>query len=114
MRMTLRATALAVATCVALPLAAACANAGDPLMLQQTELPEEAGRVQLLLDRERVVMAELRKQAKPPYLVQITLEGQPPIVVSVRCLELGDARQVMDALRPRGVANLDVSGRCRF
>ena len=89
-------------------------NATDLLLLQQAVLPEEAPRMQLLLDRERVVVAELRKEAKPPYLVHITLEGQPLIVLNVRCQDVAGARQVLDALRPRGLANLDVSGRCWF
>ena len=101
-------------TVAALTLAAKDAGASDLLLLQQAVPPEVAARVQLLLDRERVIMAELRQQAKPPHLVEITLDGRPPIVLAVRCQDVASARQVLEALRPRSSANLDVSGRCRF
>ena len=107
-------TAIWLSSFIALALAATGVNATDLLLLQQAVLPEEAARVQLLVDRGRVVVAELRKEAKPPYLVQITLEGQPPIVLNVRCQDIAGAKQVLDALRPRGLANLDLSGRCWF
>ena len=90
------------------------ASAADMLLLQQTVQPEEAAPVLLQIDRERIAVAQVRKDRQKTYLVEITLIGQPAIVLSVRCQDLGGARQLLDALRPSAMANLDVSGRCRF
>jgi hypothetical protein len=98
----------AVAALTATPAAA------DMLMLQQTVLPDEAASVALLVDRERVAVVRLRQGTKPAYLVEITLAAQPNLVVTVNCQDVAGARQVLDALRSRGPATLDVSGRCWF
>lgn len=89
-------------------------RAGDMLLLQQTVQPEEAASAYLQIDRERIAVAEARKDKQKAFVVQITLIGQPPIVLSVRCQDQAGARQLLDALRPGALANLDVSGRCRF
>ncbi len=98
----------------ALAVAGAPATAADMLLLQQSALPDEAAPVGLLVDRERVAVARLRQATKPSHVVEITLVGEPNILLSVSCQDLAGARQVLDALRGRSVTTLDVSGRCRF
>lgn len=100
-----------LATGVAL---AAAPAAADMLMLQQTVLPDEAASVALLVDRERVAVVRLRQGTKPAYAVEITLAAEPNLVLTVSCQDVAGARQVLDALRSRGPATLDVSGRCWF
>ena len=103
-----------LAMAAALATAAAPAGAADMLLLQQTVLPGEAASVVLMVDRERVAVARLRQETKPPYVVEITVVGEPNILLSVNCQDVAGARQVLDALRARGVSTLDVSGRCWF
>jgi hypothetical protein len=90
--------------------AAAPAAAADMLQLQRTVQPDEAAQTILLVDRERVAVARIRQEPKPSYLVEITVIGEPNIVLAINCQDLAGARQVLDALRPRGAAMLDVSG----
>ncbi len=90
------------------------AAAADLLLLQQTVLPDEAASVVMVLDRERVALAVLRQSAKRGYVVEVTLAGDPNLVVTVNCQDVAGGRQVLDALRGRGVATLDISGRCWF
>ena len=103
---------LAIGTVAA--LAVAPARAADILQLQQTVRPDEAAAVAMLVDRERVAHALLRQTAKHGYLVEITLAGEPNIVLAINCQDVAGGRQVLDALRGRGVPTLDLSGRCRF
>ncbi len=105
-RATLTLAALATGTSPALAV--------DMLRLQQTVLPDEAAPVLVMVDRERVAMAQLRQTGKAGYEVEVTLVGEPNIVLSVKCQDIAGGRQLVDALRPRGVATLDVSGRCWF
>lgn len=93
---------------------AAVPAAADMLMLQQTVLPDEAASVALLIDRDRVAAARLRQGKNPAYAVEITLAAEPNLVLTVSCQDVAGARQVLDALRSRGPATLDVSGRCWF
>jgi hypothetical protein len=95
-------------------VAAFPAAAADMLQLQQTVLPDENATVALFVDRDRVATARLRQGAKPPFVVEVTLIGEPNISLAVNCKELAGARQVFDALRTRSPAMLDVSGRCWF
>ena len=88
--------------------------AADMLMLQQTVLPDEAASVALLIDRDRVAAVRLRQGKKPAYAVEITLAAEPNLVLTISCQDVAGARQVLDALRSRGPATLDVSGRCWF
>jgi hypothetical protein len=101
-------------TVVALAVGAAPAAAADMLFLQQTVLPDETAPVILMVDRERVAMALLRQAAKTRYVVEVTLVGQPNLTLSVTCQDVAGGRQIVDALRPRGVTTLDISGRCWF
>ncbi len=96
-----------------LVLALPCA-AADTLMLQQTARPNEAATLALVVDRDRLASARLRQAAKPPYVVELTLATQPVTSLAVRCQDLAGAGQVLDAVRSRGPATLDVSGRCWF
>jgi hypothetical protein len=98
----------------ALLLWPAAASAMDALLLQQTVLPDEQAAVQLLVDRDRVALAQLRQAGKDSYVVELTLVGDPNLTVRVTCRDLAGGRQVIDALRPRGAQILDVSGRCWF
>ena len=43
-----------------------------------------------------------------------SLDAQPPVTLSLRCIDQAAARQLVDALRPGGPALLDVTGRCRL
>ena len=88
--------------------------AADTLMLQQKVRPDEAATDALVVDRDRLLTARIRQGAKPPYKVEMTLVGEPNLALTVYCQDLAGARQVLDALRTRGAAILDVSGRCRF
>jgi hypothetical protein len=97
-----------------LALSVPAARATDLLLLQQTVLPDETAPVLMQIDRQRPAVAQVRKDKQKAYLVEITLVGQPAIVLSVRCQDLAGARQLLDALRPGGSSTLDVSGRCRF
>ena len=97
-----------------LAIAAVPAAAADMLLLQQTVLPEEAASVVLMVDRERVAVARLLQRPKSTYLVEITLIGESNIQLGVTCQNVASARQVLDALRARGIPTLDVSGRCWF
>ena len=103
---------LAIGTAAA--LAAAPAGAADLVQLQQTVLPDEAAPVVMMLDRERVMQVLLKETAKGVSVVDVTLAGEPNIVVTVSCRDQAGGRQVLDAIRGRGVATLDVSGRCWF
>ena len=107
----IRATACLGWVLMALPIHA---HASDMLLLQQTVQADEAAPVLLQIDRERVAVAEARKDQQKTYRVEVTLIGQPAIVLTVRCQDQGGARQLLDALRPGAMASLDVSGRCRF
>jgi hypothetical protein len=98
----------------ALVTGAGPAAAADLLFLQQTVLPEETAPVMLVIDRERVAMALLRQTARNRFVVEVTLVGQPNLTLSVTCQDVAGGRQVVDALRPRGVTTLDLSGRCWF
>jgi hypothetical protein len=100
---------LAAATALGPPAAA-----GDMLLLQRTAPPDEAASPVLLVDRDRVVLARIRQGADPRLTVEVTLTGEPNLAVSVSCEDLASARQVLEALRPRGPSTLDVSGRCQF
>ena len=95
-------------------LAAPPALATDTLQLQQTVLADETAAVVMLVDRERVVRAVLSQTGKRGYVVEITLAAEPNLVLTVNCQDMATGRQVIDALRGRGVATLDVSGRCWF
>ncbi len=88
--------------------------AADILMLQQTVRPDEAATVALVVDRDRLLTARIRQGTKPPYKVEMTLVGEPNLTLTVHCQDLAGARQLLDTLRTRGTATLDVSGRCRF
>jgi hypothetical protein len=68
----------------------------------------------MLVNRERVAVAQLRQAAKNGYVLEVTLVGEPNVTLRVTCQDVAAGRQVVDALRPRGVATLDVSGRCWF
>lgn len=98
---------------VLLVLAVPCA-AADTVMLQQAARPNEAATLAVVVDRDRLASARLRQGAKPPYVVELTLATQPSTSLSIRCQDLAGARQVLDAVRTRGPAVLDVSGRCWF
>jgi hypothetical protein len=93
---------------------AAPVSAADMLLLQQTVLPDESAPVIMLVDRERVAVAQLRQAAKNGYVLEVMLVGEPNVTLRVTCQDVAAGRQVVDALRPRGVATLDVSGRCWF
>jgi len=108
----IRPAALLGSAFLALPVSTALA--ADMLLLQQTVLPEESAPVLLQIDRERLAVAQVRKDRQKVFLVEITLVGQPAIVLTVRCQDLAGARQLLDALHPGGSSTLDVSGRCRF
>ena len=89
-----------IRACLTISLVAAFpAAAADMLQLQQTVLPEENATVALLVDRDRVATARLRQSSKPPYVVEVTLIGEPNISLAVNCKDLAGARQVFDALR---------------
>jgi hypothetical protein len=105
---------LALTALTALVAGAAPAAAADLLFLQQTVLPEETAPVMLVVDRERVAMALLRQAARNRFVVEVTLVGQPNLTLSVTCQDVAGGRQVVDALRPRGITTLDLSGRCWF
>ena len=99
---------------VALLAAPGTAGATDALLLQQTAPAGEKATLQLLVDRDRLALAELRQAAKDSYLVELTLAADPNLVLRITCRDLAAGQQVIDALRPRGVPVLDLSGRCRF
>ena len=97
-------------------LNAAPATADDLFMLQQAVLPDETASIFMVLDRDRVALALLRQLGKRGYVVEVTLVGEPNIVVTVNCGDVASGRQVLEALRGRGrgAATLDISGRCSF
>ncbi len=95
-------------------LAATPAQARDPLLLLQTLLPDEAGTVSLLIDRDRVLLVRGKQAKGAAQMVEVTLTAQPPVTVEIRCVDQAAARQLIDALRLGGPATLDVSGRCRL
>lgn len=103
-----------LASIAAWAMLAAPAAATDMLLLQQTVLPDESAPIVLMVDRDRIASALIRQAAKPGYVVEITLVAEPNIVLDVNCQDVAGARQVVDALRPRGLSTLDVSGRCWF
>ena len=104
----------ALPSCAALLVLALPCAAADTLLLQQTARPNEAATLALVVDRDRLASARLRQGAGPPYLVELTLATQPVTGLAIRCQDLAGARQVLDALRTRSPATLDVSGRCWF
>jgi hypothetical protein len=86
----------------------------DTLLLQQAVPADQAGNAFLLIDRARLVLVQARKEKGLEHTLEITLTGEPPIEVSLRCVDQAAARQMLDALRTPGLPLLDVTARCRW
>lgn len=102
-------TALLISLAAAVP-----AWAQDAILLQQGLRPDEAGLASVLIDRHRLLLVRTKKEKGVQHVVEVTLEAQPPVTLSLRCIDQASARQLVDALRPGGPALLDLTGRCRL
>ncbi|MEK0084486.1 hypothetical protein [Benzoatithermus flavus] len=89
-------------------------RAADMLLLQQTLQPDQPGTAFLQIDRDRLVLARARKEKGFEHTLELTLMGEPPLVVTVRCIDQAATRQLLDALRPGTLPQLDVTARCRL
>jgi hypothetical protein len=100
----------------AMTLGASCpsARAADILLLQQTVPPDQPGTAFLLIDRDRLLLARAKKEKGSEHTVEVTLAGEPPLTLTLRCIDQAAARQLLDALRANGPAQLDVTARCRL
>ena len=94
--------------------AAVPARAQDAILLQQSLQPDESGLASVLIDRHRLLLVRTKKEKGAQHVVEVTLDAQPPVTLSLRCIDQAAARQLVDALRPGGPALLDVTGRCRL
>jgi hypothetical protein len=90
------------------------AQAADMVLLQQNVVPDQAGVAFLMIDRDRLVAVRARKEKGFEHVIELTLVAEPVATLSLRCVDQAATRQVLDALRPRGTAALDISGRCRL
>jgi hypothetical protein len=90
------------------------ARAADMLLLQQIVQPDQSGTAFLQIDRARLVLARAKKQKGFEHTVELTLAGEPPLSVMVRCIDQAATRQLLEALRPGGPPQLDVTARCRL
>lgn len=105
---------LAAVVAAAALAAPAPGRAADMLLLQQTLQPDQPGTAFLQLDRDRLVLARARKEKGFEHTLELTLTSEPPLVVTVRCIDQAATRQLLDALRPNGPPQLDVTARCRL
>ena len=95
-------------------LAVAPAQAQDAVLLQQSLQPDEAGLASVLIDRHRLLLVRMKKEKGVQHVIEVVLDAQPPVTLSLRCIDQAAARQLVDALRPGGPAILDITGRCRL
>lgn len=86
----------------------------DSVLLQQNLPGDVAGTPFLLVDRNRIAHVTVAKAASLEHRLTIRLATEPPVELMLTCNDEAITRQVLDALRPGGVATVDITGRCRL
>lgn len=99
----------------ALTLLPGLAAAADLVELRRVLPPTEPGTTSLLVNRDAITAISVEQGKGPAVTIELTLDPQAKQRFVIRCLDIGSARSVLDALAARGGPPLvDVSGRCSF
>ena len=98
-----------------LALVPSLALAADLVELRRVLPPGEPGTTSLVLNRDGITAVTVEQTKGQSVSVEITLDPQAKQRFTVRCVDIGSARMVVDLLAARGGPALaDVSGRCTF
>lgn len=90
------------------------AAAPDMVILQQAVDVTRSGGVLLQIDRNRIATVVVDKAQGAEHVLSITMDRDQKPRFVLRCVDLASARLVLEALKPEGPVNLEITGRCRF
>lgn len=102
------------ACCLLAAIVLAPVARADMLVLEQIVPADAGGTAFLLIDRDRLALARVRKEKGTAHVVELTLATEPTITLSLNCSDQAAARQLLDALRAPGMRSIDVTSRCRL